>query len=291
MGIGAIGTKAWGYVKRGAKIAPEFVLGTGNEKFSNTLKNSFYGVADDTGKRTGGKHFKNFWTQLKDATKAAEKHNAKQVKLHGGFWKNMLHQTKTLPRKVATGWKVGAKNAAKAGKMQWWGGVKGSIGAMGKRLPLLGGLFAIAIELPNIIGATKEDGLFGGAAEAGKTVTRVTSGMAGGAIGAALLSPIPVIGPIVGSLVGYMAGDKLASLITGKSYSEKQMEKETAQSEISQAQQHFDTGSTNPFSQNAMNPQQLAYLQQQLYGGGINNYNDDFMAKTSGIYNTTGYRQ
>ena len=164
MGIGAIGSKAWGYIQRGAKLAPDFVLGTGNEKFSNTLKNSFYGVADDTGKRTGGKYFKNFWTQLKDATKAAETHNAKQVKLHGGFWKNMLHQTKTLPRKVATGWKVGAKNAAKAGKIKWWGGLKGSIGAMGKRLPLLGGLLMIATELPNIIGATKEDGLFGGAA-------------------------------------------------------------------------------------------------------------------------------
>lgn len=284
MGIGAISSKAWNYIKRGAQIAPDFVLGTGNEVFSKTLKDSFYGAASANGKRTGGKYFKNFWTQLKDAAKATESYNNKQIKKHGGFFKNMLHQTKTIPNRLQAGWRHGAANAAKAGKSKWWGGLKGSIGALGKRLPLLAGLFAIGVEIPNIWSATKDKGIIGGATETVKTATRVTSGMVGGAIGAALLSPIPVVGPILGSIIGYMAGDGLASLITGKSHTEKKMAAQMqADKEKQQQTTHkFDTGSTNPFAQGTMTPQELAMLQMQLYGGG--KYSDDFMARQAGIY-------
>lgn len=280
--IGNICSTAGRYFKHGVKMAPEFVLGTGNEVFSKTMTNSFYGVKDSAGKRTGGKYFKNFWTQFKDAAKSAEKHNLQQRRLHGGFFKNMWHQIKTVPGKVKTGWIAGSKNASKAGNIKWWGGLKGSIGALGKRLPLLGGLFAIAVELPNIIGATKEDGIFGGAAEAAKTATRVTAGMTAGAVGAALLSPIPVVGPIIGSLVGYFAGDALASLVTGKSYSEKKAAKEQPAQQTTQ-NTGFDTGSTNPFAQPTMTPEQLMALQQQLYGS-AGAFRDDFMAQQAGIY-------
>lgn len=280
MGIGTIGPKMWNYVKRGAQIAPDFVLGTGNEKFSNALTESFYGAKNAAGKREGGKHFKNFWSQLKDATLKVEKYNKEQRRLHGGFFKNMWHQTRSIPGRMKAGWVQGSKVAAKAGNVKWWGGLKGSVGALGKRLPLLGGLLAIAVELPNIISATKDNGIFGGAAETAKTATRVTSGMVGGAIGAALLTPIPVVGPIIGSLFGYFAGDALASLVTGKSHSEKKM---AAQQNAQQQQdRHFDTGSTNPFAQTTMTPEQLMMLQQQLYGK--NSYSDDFMAKTTGLY-------
>ena len=80
-----------------------------------------------------------------------------------------------------------------------------------------------------------------------------------------------------------MAGDKLASLFTGKSYSEKKMEQEE---QLAQQQQQgypttFDTGSTNPFSayQPTLTPQQLMAMQQALYGGG-GSLNDDFMYMT-----------
>ncbi len=280
MGIGAIGSKAFNYVKRGVQIAPDFVLGTANEKFTNALSNSFYGTKNAAGTREGGKYFKNFWTQLKEATLETEKYNAKQRKLHGGFFKNMWHQTKTFPRKLKTGWIVGAKNAAKAGKTKWWGGLKGSLGAVGKRLPLLGGILAIAVELPNILSATKDKGIIGGVTETAKTTARVTSGMVGGAIGAALLSPIPVVGPILGSIVGYMAGDGLASLVTGKSHTEKKMLAEEAQQPANGQQPHFDTGSTNPFAQPTLTPQELAMLQRQLYSGSLEN---DFMANQAGL--------
>lgn len=287
MGIGAISSRAWNYIKRGAQMAPDFVLGTGNEAFTKTLTDSFYGkIAKETGKRSGGLHFKNFWTQLKNAAKEAEKNNLKQITKQKGnfkYLKNMLYQTKTIPTRMKAGWRLGAYKAGIAGKTKWLGGLKGSIGALGKRLPLLAGLFAIAVELPNIWSATKDEGIFGGLAETAKTATRVTSGMVGGAIGAALLSPIPVVGPILGSIVGYMAGDALASLVTGKSHTEKKI---AAQNQAKQEQQQssfkFDTGSTNPFAQGTMTPQELAMLQMQLYGG--SKYSDDFMAKQAGIY-------
>ena len=147
-------------------------------------------------------------------------------------------------------------------------------------MPLLGGILAIAVELPNILSATKDKGIIGGVTETAKTTARVTSGMVGGAIGAALLSPIPVVGPILGSIVGYMAGDGLASLVTGKSHTEKKMLAEEAQQPANGQQPHFDTGSTNPFAQPTLTPQELAMLQRQLYSGSLEN---DFMANQAGL--------
>ncbi len=284
MGISAIGSRAWNYIKRGAQLAPDFVLGTGNEVFSKTLTDSFYGTVKETGKRSGGLHFKNFWTQLKNATLEAERINNTQRTKNGGFFKNMYKQTLSIPTRMKAGWRLGARTAAKAGKAKWWGGLKGSIKSLGTRLPLLGGLLAIGIEIPNIWSATKDKGIIGGATETVKTAARVTSGMVGGAIGAALLSPIPVVGPILGSIIGYMAGDGLASLITGKSHTEKKMEAQAQaqQQKTGQGQYHFDTGSTNPFMQPTLTPQELAMLQMQMYGGG--KYSDDFMARQAGLF-------
>ncbi len=286
MNISAIGSKAYNYFKRGLAIAPDFVLGTGNEIFSKTLTDSFYGKLTNEGKREGGKYFKNFWTQLKNATLETEKVNKANIENNKGFFKNMYHQLKTLPELMQSGWKEGA---AKASKVKWWGGLTGSLKSLGKRLPLLAGLFAIAVEIPNIWSATKDKGLLGGVTETAKTATRVTSGMIGGAIGAALLSPIPVVGPLLGSVVGYMAGDALASIFTGKSHTEKKMaaeqqaQEQTQQQAKTQQQYHFDTGTTNPFMmQPTMTPQELAMLQMQLYGG--NKFGNDFMAKQAGIY-------
>ena len=91
-----------------------------------------------------------------------------------------------------------------------------------------------------------------------------------------------------------MLGDKLASLVTGKSYSEKKMDEEeqlaqvqaqqeqlmqqyqqTQQAQMPQVGGNLDTGTTNPFA--TYNPTQLAAMQQQLYGGG--GMSDDYMYK------------
>ena len=71
MGISATTlNNAWRYVQRAAKIAPDFIVGTGNEAFSKTLTNTFRGVKGADGKRTGGLYFKNFWSQFKNAMQA-----------------------------------------------------------------------------------------------------------------------------------------------------------------------------------------------------------------------------
>ena len=283
MGISATTlNNAWRYVQRAAKIAPDFIVGTGNEAFSKTLINTFRGVKGADGKRTGGLYFKNFWSQFKNAIKASEKHNASVRKLHGGFWKDMWYQIKTTPKLIGKGWKIGAKSAVTAGKNSFWGGLKGSLGAVGKRLPLLGGILMLAAEIKNINGGMKEGGVIGGVKEAGKSVARVGTGMLGMALGTAL---IPV--PVVGSIVGYMAGDWIAKLVVGKNYTERQLEAEvqaSAQKETTGATQQttgsvFDTGTTNPFAAGtAMTPQEIMKLQMLLQSGyGLDN---DFLGQT-----------
>lgn len=275
MGISATSlSNAWRYVRRAARIAPDFIVGTGNESFSKTLTDSFRGVKGADGKRTGGLYFKKFWTQFKNAIKASEKHNASVRKLHGGFWKDMWYQLKTTPKLIGKGWKIGAKGATAASKNAFLGGLKGSLGAIGKRLPLLGGIILLATEIGNINGGMKEGGILGGAKEAGKSVARVGTGMLGMAIGTAL---IPV--PVVGSIIGYMAGDYLAKLVVGKNYSERQMEAtEKAMTAGASAGatigSNFDTGSTNPFGASTMTPEEIAKLQMMLQSGYGLNSND-----------------
>lgn len=277
MGISATSlSNAWRYVRRAAKIAPDFIVGTGNEKFSKTLADSFRGVKGADGKRTGGLYFKKFWTQFKEAIKASEKHNKSVRNLHGGFWKDMWYQLKTTPKLIGKGWNVGSKAATAASKNAFLGGLKGSLGAIGKRLPLLGGVMLLAAEIKNINGGMKEGGIVGGAKEAGKSVARVGAGMLGLAIGTAL---IPV--PVVGSIVGYMAGDFLAKLVVGKNYSERKAEAEMAAQNASAGSStgtttgsNFDTGSTNPFGGSTMTPEEIARLQMMLQSGYGLNGND-----------------
>lgn len=279
MGISATGlSNAWRYIRRAAKIAPDFIVGTGNESFSKTLADSFRGVKGADGKRTGGLYFKKFWTQFKDAIKASEKHNKAVRNLHGGFWKDMGYQLKTFPKLIGKGWKVGANAATAASKNAFLGGLKGSLGAIGKRLPLLGGIILLATEISNINGGMKEGGIVGGVKEAGKSVARVGTGMLGMAIGTAL---IPV--PVVGSIVGYMAGDFLAKLFVGKNYSERKAEAEMAAAQNSTGAgaasggavgSTFDTGTTNPFGGSTMTPEEIAKLQMMLQSGYGLNSND-----------------
>ena len=194
----------------------------------------------------------------------------------------MWYQIKTTPKLIGKGWKIGAKSAVTAGKNSFLGGLKGSLGAVGKRLPLLGGILMLAAEIKNINGGMKEGGVIGGVKEAGKSVARVGTGMLGMALGTAL---IPV--PVVGSIVGYMAGDWIAKLVVGKNYTERQLEAEvqaSAQKETTGAAQQttgsvFDTGTTNPFAAGtAMTPQEIMKLQMLLQSGyGLDN---DFLGQT-----------
>lgn len=294
MNVGSIASSGWKYIQRAGRLYPDFVLGTGNEAFSNALRSTVKNRAV-----ANQNYFQAVWSGTKKGVHAAEAHNNTMIKRHGGFWKSNWAALKSFPAKVKQGWRVGGKLADKAGKTgfsKFWSQFKGSLSGIGKRMPLIGTLLIAVTELPNIFSAFKDKGLAGGVAETGKAGLRLGAGMAGAAIGQAL---IPI--PIVGGLVGYIAGDWLMSKFTGKSHSEKKAEAEQAQLAQQQQQQTMmqqyganpyaaaqmaNNPSANKFSipQPTVSAQELMAIQRALYSQGAGNPMDqDFMAMTSGI--------
>lgn len=313
MGISSIASVGWKYVKRAGKLYPDFVLGTGNEKFTKAMRETI-----NNRKLNNQSYFESVWSGIKNGTLKAEQHNALMQKRYGGFWQSTWAALKTFPDKVAQGWRVGGMLADKAGKTgvsKFWSQFKGSLTGIGKRMPLIGTLIVGLTELPNIFSAFKDEGLIGGLKETGKSGLRLGAGMAGAAIGQALI-PIPV----VGSLVGYAVGDWLMSKFTGKSHSEKKAEEEALkqqqlspidmlqkeylekfrkQAALMQLNQQginpfYVQGYTNPnigqpqlnIPQQTMSPQQLMALKQILYSNSmVNPMDQDFMAMATGMNN------
>ena len=314
MRISSIASVGWKYVKRAGKLYPDFVLGTGNEKFTKAMRETI-----NNRKLNNQSYFESVWSGIKNGTLKAEQHNALMQKRYGGFWQSTWAALKTFPDEVAQGWRAGGKLADKAGKTglsKFWAQFKGSMSGIGKRMPLIGTLLIGITELPNIFSAFKDEGLIGGIKETAKAGLRLGAGMAGAAIGQALI-PIPV----VGSLVGYAVGDWLMSKFTGKSHSEKKAEAEEAlkQQQLSPIEmlqkeylEKFKKQATlmqlnqqgiNPFAvqglnnpyiaqqqfnipQTTMTPQQLMALKQILYSNSMANPMDqDFMAMATGMNN------
>ncbi|MFH0703190.1 MAG: hypothetical protein V2B14_06620 [bacterium] len=79
------------------------------------------------------------------------------------------------------------------------------------RIPCFSILFSLALEIPNIIKASKNgDGL----AQSGRSIIKVIGITAGSAIIGALLSPIlPPIGSLAGSAIGIYLGNKISKKI------------------------------------------------------------------------------
>ncbi len=292
MGIGSIASAGLRYIRRGAKIAPDFILGTGNEAFTQTMRNTIKNRA-----ASGQSYWQAVGSGIKNGAKAAEKHNGILKARDGGFWQSTWKSLKSAPKKVAQGWRVGGKLADRAGKTgfsKFWSQFKGAMSGLGKRMPLIFTLMVILPEIPNLFSAFKDKGLIGGLAETGKTALRIGAGTITGAIAQAL---IPI--PFVGFMVGYMAGDWLMSKFTGKTHSEKKAEAEEAQKQQQAMMQGYginpfgtpsyngiNTQPANPFNipQPTITPQELMAMQQMLYGGGMTNPMDqDFMAMTSGL--------
>lgn len=248
----------------------------------------FLKVVEDTlitSKKAQG--WKNIHKQIGDAFIQAEKATKKE-----SLWNSIKKLVTELPKDMKTGW------AAKG----FWGKFKGIGGQLLRRLPLL----FVAMEIPNIYSAFKDEGLVGGITETLKSGTRFAASMAGFTIGQAL---IPI--PLVGGLVGCFATDWLTSKILGKSHSEKKAEAQEAlaqadasaqqaqelQQYLAQQQMMANMNNifaSNPYAQNSFNipkatmtPQQIMAIGQMLQGGyGLPNGNymdQDFMAMTSGM--------
>ena len=130
-------------------------------------------------------------------------------------------------------------------------------------MPLIGALLTVAVELPNIFKATKNEGLLTGAGETAKAAARLGLSTVCGAITQAL---IPV--PFLGGMIGFVAGDMLGRFIFGKSYTEKQMAKNEQ---------------TNP---NSSNIPQFDYTKMNIpYGGNSNIMSDAEFMKLQQMYN------
>ena len=239
----SIASTAWRYTK----AMPGFVFGTQSEYMGEVLKNSY---------KT--QKWKNMHKQIGDAfVKGVEAHEAAVAK-NGGFFKNMWKDITSIVPDVKKNWKSAGwlSDAKKASKLsKFWTQTKSVFKVFGKRMPLIGAALTLAFELPNIIKASCNEGLLMGAGEAGKAAVRLSTGAVGGAIGSAL---IPI--PFVGAMAGYIAGDFIGRLIVGKSYSEKQAEKEATTAQTV-PQFNIDT-SKIPFGGGTINDEEFKKLQQ-----------------------------
>lgn len=245
----------WANAKRFGKMIPYYIC-DGSIVQQDALQRIVRGTKDAaTGKYVGGVGYKNLGGAIRQSFLETEAAYKGVLQQHGSFFKYAKTTLKNLPGEIGNAWTTNSAAAKAAGKSAAWAGFKGAGGALLKRLPLVGSLIYCATEVPNIARATADGGLVSGAAETIKAGTKIAGFTAGAAIGQALI-PIPIVGAIVGGMVG----EGLASLVTGKSYTEQKQEiKEEA---ISEAQSgHIDTGATNPFS-NGLTKEQMAQLAQ-----------------------------
>lgn len=233
--------KTWNYVKRAVKAAPEIIFENGTadvfvKETNNAIKN---------GIKNGGSWKSSIWNGLKNGGKAMESTIAKNA-ASGNIFKRMFKSLKELPSVVSNYTKAGSRAAKMAGKSSILGGTKGFFKGLGKKMPLIGNLMLIAFELPNIIKATKEQGITQGAAEVAKSGTRLVGATIGGSIGS-------MICPGIGSIAGFFIGDWLTSKLVGKSYTEKQDELAQKQQEALETLQQMGIDPTQ--QQATVNPQ------------------------------------
>lgn len=211
--------KTWNYAKRAVKAAPEIIFENGTadvlvKETSNAIKEAI---------KNGGSWKSSIKSGLKTGGKAMENTIAQKAS-GGSLFKRMLKSLKELPSVVSSYTKAGSRAAKMAGKNSILGGTKGFFRGLGKKMPLIGNLLLIAFELPNIIKATKEQGIGQGVTEAVKSGTRLVGATIGGAVGS-------MIYPGLGSIAGFFIGDWLTTKIVGKSYTEKQDEQAQKQQE------------------------------------------------------------
>lgn len=197
-GITSVLKTTYGYAKRFANATPELIFGTGSEAAGKAMR---------AAKQSGGTLFESAqagWRAMENAGK-------------GSFFKNFLKNCKEFIPDMGKAISDGAKGLTGVAKLK--GGAKGLFSGIGKKLPFIGSVVMMLFEMPNILKATKEQGLVSGVKETVKAGARLTGGALGAAVGSAIC-------PGIGSLIGWVAGEWLAGKVVGKSYTEKQAEKE-----------------------------------------------------------------
>lgn len=231
MSISAIlglGQKAYKVGKTVLKATPELTFGTSADKVGKVLRESV-----TTGKSVG--------ETARAAYGAINK--AGQGNFLAKTWKNL----KTLVPDLTRYTKAGSRLARMKGTNKFVGALKGLGKGIGKKLPFVFAALMVLSEIPNIITATKEQGIVQGIKETIKPVVRLAGAGVGAAIGSA-------VAPGLGSLVGWVAGEWLAGKVVGKSYSEQKADKEKVIAEyVEQNTPQQSQVTYNPYMYNPYN--------------------------------------
>lgn len=204
-------------MKRVAKVLPDLVLGNGAETAGKAIKTTINNKGS-------------IFEAAKEGVKATEKLSIAADGSKIGFFTRVtsnIGMIKSMPLKYIRAAKISGKGIFG----QAYAGIKGFFKGVGKNMPLIGALMTVAFEIPNVVKASKEQGIGQGVKETVKAGARLCGGGLGAAIGSAIC-------PGIGTMIGWMAGEWLTSKVVGKSYSEKIAEAEyEAQEQQAQQQQ------------------------------------------------------
>jgi gas vesicle protein len=233
-------SKALGYGKRIAKVAPDFLLGETSDVVGGAMRH------------TKGSLF----TKGKAGFHALEKHVARQSK-NGSFFTRVVRNLKTTPSALKNGYKTAAATAKAAGKSGVIAGAKGAGKALLKKMPLIGAVLTIGLEVPNIVKAFKDGGFKAGMKEIGGAGVELGCMAGGAAIGSAICPGIgTAIGAVVGGIVGMFA--------RGKTHSEKKAEEEALAQQQAQLPQYSENDVKN-LKEYGFTDDEIAQLQQAGY--------------------------
>lgn len=237
MGIGSLAWKA-------LKLIPRYAFSDGASVISKARKatvakgNKFLFCKDNEFA------LKNASTKISAGWKALKKDAAKTMNSNKSVWASLRSFGKSLISKPKAGIRAVTSAAAKAGKTAgFWAKAGGALKGLWKacnKLPIIGTLFVIGGEIPDIYTAFSKGGAWEGTKQVLKSSAKVVGFAAGTALGA-------VVGGPVGALAGGLAADMLVNYLTGGSYSENHPEEteETEQQGDSQSEADTDTSSSS----------------------------------------------
>lgn len=157
-----------------------------------------------------------------------------------------------------------------------FGGVKGFFKGASKRMPFIGTVLTLALEVPNLYRSftSPKGGIGTGTVETGKAAIKLGAFAGGAAAGAAIGTLIfPGVGTVAGGIIGFvgsaiggMLAGSIADKVVGKSFTEKQEEEsklaaEQLKTEVAQPQFQGQKQARLSQAQQAMMIQQLMAAQ------------------------------
>ena len=149
-----------------------------------------------------------------------------EMQAAGGFFKNLRKVFAELPKNMKNGW-----SGAVAENKGFFSKLYSSVKPLGKAMPFIFNALWLASYLPDIVGRTKQDGIWGGIKETGKALVN----MSAISLAAAAAAPFGFIPAIAASFVAGAA----TSAIFGKSFSMKKAEAEEAERLAKEQQNPF----------------------------------------------------